>query len=123
MLLAEDSESDAELLLTELTRAGYDVTYERVDTSAAMTAALNHGTWDLVVSDFSMPTFSAPDALAVLQGMGLDLPFIIVSGTIGEETAVSALKAGANDFLTKGRLARLAPAIEREPWLRTFTNP
>src|SRR3954463_13738610 len=113
-LIVEDSEVDAELLLAELRRAGYDVTFERVETAAAMTTGLAHGPWDLVLSDYSLPTFSGPAALEVLKASGLDLPFIIISGTIGEETAVSALKSGANDFLVKGRLARLAPAIERE---------
>jgi two-component system cell cycle sensor histidine kinase/response regulator CckA len=114
VLIVEDSEVDAELLLRELDLAGYAVTYERVQTAATMEAALRRGCWDLVISDYSMPTFSAPAALAVLQASGLDLPFIIVSGTIGEEVAVTALKAGANDFMVKGRLVRLAPAIERE---------
>ena len=113
ILLVEDSELDAELLIAELTQAGYDITHERVDTAEAMKAALN-GDWDVVLSDYSMPGFSAPEALALMQGTGHDLPFIIVSGTIGEEAAVAALKAGASDFVTKGRLARLAPAIERE---------
>jgi two-component system, cell cycle sensor histidine kinase and response regulator CckA len=114
ILLVEDSVADAELLHHELTRSGYDVTCERVETAEAMMTALERGGWDLILSDYSMPTFSAPAALAVLQKQNIDLPFIIVSGTIGEETAVSALRAGANDFLTKDRLARLAPAIERE---------
>ena len=114
VLLVEDSEADAELLLNELGRTGYEVTAHRVQTAEHMKAALDTGHWDVVLSDYSMPTFSAPAALAVLQSTGRDLPFIIVSGTIGEETAVAALKAGAHDFLIKGRLARLAPAIERE---------
>jgi two-component system cell cycle sensor histidine kinase/response regulator CckA len=113
-LIVEDSASDAELLLADLSRADYDVTYERVDTADAMKAALERDTWDVVLSDFSMPRFSGMAALAVLQETGRDLPFIVISGTIGEEAAVSALKAGAHDFLVKGRLARLMPAIERE---------
>ena len=106
VLVVEDSENDAELLLRELTRGGYDVIHERVETSDAMRAALARGSWDLVISDYSLPTFSGPEALQVIQSMACDLPFLIVSGTIGEETAVSALKAGAHDFLVKGRLAR-----------------
>src|SRR5216684_7688102 len=90
VLLVEDSDSDAELILAELERIGYHVTCERVQTAEAMKAALEHGVWDVVLSDYSLPTFSAPAALDVLKTTTLDLPFIIVSGTIGEETAVSA---------------------------------
>ena len=114
VLIIEDSEDDMLLLLRELKQSGYQVEYERVDTAPEMQSALNQKTWDLILSDFSMPDFNAPRALELLKASGLDLPFIIVSGTIGEETAVAALKAGANDFLVKGKFARLAPAIERE---------
>ena len=113
-LVVEDVETDAELLVRELWRGGFTVEHQRVETAAAMAAALAERTWDLVVSDYSMPTFGALDALAVLKQSGLDLPFIIVSGTIGEEVAVAALQAGAHDFVSKGKLARLLPAIERE---------
>ena len=112
-LLVEDSPADAELLMHELTRAGFDVTCERVETADDMKAALASGDWEIVLSDYSLPTFSGPDALQLKQAVGSDIPFIIISGTIGEETAVSALKAGAQDFLLKGRLARLVPAIDR----------
>ena len=114
VLIVEDNRLDADLLLDELARGGYDVSYERVETAEAMRGALRRVGWDVVLSDYSMPTFSAPEALTLLQTMECDLPFIIISGTIGEETAVAALKAGAHDFLVKGRLARLIPAIERE---------
>jgi PAS domain S-box-containing protein len=113
-LIVEDSEVDAELLVHELTKAGYDLSHERVDSADAMRTALERGRWDLVLSDYSMPAFSGLAALQVLHSTGLDLPFIIVSGTVGEETAVSALKAGAHDFIRKGRLARLPAAIDRE---------
>jgi PAS domain S-box-containing protein/putative nucleotidyltransferase with HDIG domain len=113
-LIIEDSEEDAQLLLRELRRGGYDVEFERVESTEAMQSALTQRTWDLILSDFSMPQFSAPKALEVLKISGLDIPFIIISGTIGEETAVAALKGGANDFLIKGKFARLGPAIERE---------
>jgi len=112
-LLVEDSPADAELLVHELRAAKFDLTFERVETAGQMKQALERGGWDIVLSDYSLPTFSGPEALCVKQAMGVDIPFIIVSGTIGEETAVSALKAGAHDFLVKGRLARLVPAIER----------
>src|SRR5262249_23012098 len=95
-------------------RGEYDVTYSRVQTAAGLTSALADGAWDIVLSDFSMPMFTGMEALRIVQASGQDLPFIMVSGTIGEENAVSALKAGAHDFLIKGRLARLIPAIERE---------
>ena len=113
-LVLEDCEEDADLLLHALEDGGYAVTAIRVQTAEAMEAALRSHEWDVVLSDYSMPTFSAPAALALLRESGSDLPFIIVSGTIGEETAVSALRAGAGDFLVKGRLARLVPALERE---------
>jgi two-component system cell cycle sensor histidine kinase/response regulator CckA len=113
-LLVEDSLPDAELLVASLTDAGYDVSTERVQTAEEMRAALAHGGWQIILSDYSLPAFSAPEALAIAQESNPDLPFIIVSGTVGEDTAVNALKAGASDFLVKGRLARLVPAIERE---------
>jgi PAS domain S-box-containing protein len=114
VLLIEDSEDDAELVVRSLRRGGYDLTYTRVETAEAMRDALAHQAWDLVVSDYSMPQFSGPAALQLLQAVGMDLPFIIVSGTIGEETAVTAMKAGAHDFLMKGNLTRLIPAVARE---------
>src|SRR5467141_2056391 len=114
VLIAEDSEDDARLLLRELQRAGYQPTHERVDHPAAMAAALDRQGWDLVIGDYSMPAFSGPAALALLRARDLDTPFIFVSGTIGEDVAVEAMKAGAQDFLTKGNLRRLIPAIERE---------
>ena len=97
-----------------LKQGGYDLTSERVDTPESMRAALDRQGWDVVVSDYVMPRFSGLSALRILQERGLDLPFIIVSGHIGEETAVAAMKAGAHDYLMKDRLARLVPAVERE---------
>src|SRR6185295_2528588 len=114
VLIIEDSPDDAELVLRELRRNGYDVTHRREMTAEGMRAALDEETWDIVVSDYSLPTFSGPEAFAVLAETGLDLPFIIVSGTIGEDAAVDALKAGAHDFIAKQRLARLVPAVLRE---------
>jgi diguanylate cyclase (GGDEF)-like protein/PAS domain S-box-containing protein len=114
VLVVEDSEMDALLLLEELRRGGYEVTFERVDTAAAMTAALARAEWDIVIADYNMPNFSAPEALKLLQKSRLDLPFIIVSGSIGEDTAVAAMKAGAHDYMMKGNLKRLIPGIERE---------
>ena len=114
ILIVEDSEEDTQLLLHELRRGAYEPAFERVDTPAAMSAALDQQTWDLVVADFSMPQFNALAALELLNKRGLDLPFIIVSGTIGEETAVTAMKNGARDYIMKGNLRRLVPAVERE---------
>lgn len=115
VLLVEDSADDALLLLRELRRGGYEVLHERVDTAEGMRAALEKRDWDVVISDHAMPTFSAPAALELLRENGWqDLPFIIVSGHIGEDAAVKAMKAGAHDFVAKDSLARLVPAIERE---------
>ena len=113
VLCCEDSEDDFELLVLEL-RRGFDVVPRRVDSPDAMRTALAEWTWDIVISDFSMPSFSAMQALQVLQQSELDIPFIIVSGTISEDIAIDALKAGAHDFMLKDRLARLVPAVQRE---------
>ena len=114
VLNIEDSEDDAALVVRQLRQSGYDPKVKRVCTPGAMNAALREQTWDLVITDWSMPQFSAPAALELLKSMELDLPFIIVSGTIGEDIAVAAMKAGAHDYLMKDNLARLVPAIERE---------
>ena len=113
-LIVEDSEDDARLVLRQLRDGGYDVTSERVDTPEAMRAALAGQPWDIVISDYKMPRFSGTAALELLKASGLDLPFIIVSGTIGEDQAVAAMKTGAHDYLMKGKLARLVPAVQRE---------
>jgi two-component system, cell cycle sensor histidine kinase and response regulator CckA len=114
VLVVEDSEADAELMLHELTKAGYKPTARRVDNAAGMESALRQDDWDLIISDYVLPQFSGIEALKILQRRNLDIPFIIVSGKIGEEVAVEALKAGADDYLLKDRLARLPAAVERE---------
>jgi signal transduction histidine kinase len=114
VLVVEDQPADADLLLRTLRREGYDVTHRRVDTAADMRAALAEEPWDIVISDYSMPRFDVPSALAVLHESEIDLPFIVISGSVGEETAVGAMKAGAHDFFLKDRLTRLGFAIERE---------
>jgi two-component system cell cycle sensor histidine kinase/response regulator CckA len=114
VLVVEDSSTDAKLLIHELRRTIGSVEFERVEDAEAMRAALRSKRWDVVVSDWSMPHFSAPSALAIVSECGLDIPFIIVSGTIGEEVAVEAMQTGAHDYLIKGNLKRLVPAIERE---------
>jgi two-component system, cell cycle sensor histidine kinase and response regulator CckA len=114
LLLAEDSESDAELIIRQLRISGYNVQAERIQDGPAMKAALQTSEWDLIVSDYSMPGFDAPDALRVLRQAGQDIPFVIVSGTIGEDQAVAMIKAGANDYIMKGNLNRLGSAVGRE---------
>jgi diguanylate cyclase (GGDEF)-like protein len=114
VLIVEDSEVDSGLLLHELRRGSYEPVYERVDTLEAMTAALNQQPWDIVLADYTLPHFSTTAALTLIEERGLDLPFIIVSDSIGEDTAVAAMKAGAHDYIIKGNLKRLIPAVERE---------
>lgn len=113
VLLIEDSDFDATLLIRMLGKGGYDLQHERVETAEQLRAALQRD-WDVVIADYNLPQFSAPDALEIVQKTGRDIPFIIVSGAIGETTAVAAMKAGAHDYLMKGNLARLLPVIERE---------
>jgi len=113
-LIVEDSENDTLLVVRQLRSGGYDVTWERVETAEAMRAALGRQPWDVVIADYSMPRFSGLAALELLKASGKGVPFIIVSGTIGEEEAVAAMKAGAHDYIMKGNLARLVPAMERE---------
>ena len=114
LLIVEDSEDDALLLLRELRRADYAVTFERVETAEAMAVALAEKSWDLVIADHNLPQFSGTAALALLKESGADVPFIIVSGSIGEDLAVAAMKTGAQDYILKGNLSRLIPSIERE---------
>jgi signal transduction histidine kinase len=113
-LIVEDSERDAALLLRELRKADYSPVHRRVETAEEMISALDSQEWDIVLSDYVLPAFDGLVALALLQDKGLDLPFIIVSGQIGEDIAVEAMKAGAHDYIMKSNLKRLAPAIERE---------
>jgi len=113
-LLVEDSSLDAELLARALTRGGFSLTWARVDTAEGMEKELSKHAWDLILCDHAMPRFSAPAALELLKRHDPDVPFIIVSGYIEEETAVAAMKAGAHDYIMKDRLARLVPAVERE---------
>jgi two-component system cell cycle sensor histidine kinase/response regulator CckA len=114
MLIVEDSENDVEFIVRTLKQSGYDVSHERVETADAMRVALAKRAWDLVISDYNMPKFNGPAALTVLQEADLDLPFIVVSGSIGEECAVALMKAGAHDYVMKGNLTRLPAAVKRE---------
>jgi two-component system, cell cycle sensor histidine kinase and response regulator CckA len=114
VLIVEDSRAGVTAILDELERGGYDTRHAQVETAEDMRTALDRYDWNVVLANYSMPRFSASEALKVLRASGRDLPFIIISDTPGEETAVAAIKAGAHDFLTKGRLDHLVPAIERE---------
>ncbi len=114
LLIVEDNEDDALLAVRELRRGGYDVAFERVETAAAMTAALEGRAWDLVIADYSLPQFSGAAALELLKASGRDIPFIIVSGSIGEDLAVSVMKSGASDYMMKGNIKRLVPSVQRE---------
>jgi GAF domain-containing protein len=114
VLIADDSEEDILLSMGALRQGGYEVMYERVDTPQLMAAALTAKNWDLVIADYTMPHFRGTEALQMVKERGLDVPFIFVSGTISEETAVEAMKSGAHDYVLKGNLRRLLPAVERE---------
>ena len=114
VLIVDESEEDASLAIRELRRSGYDPTHERCDTQAAFKAALEWKTWDVIIADYELPRFNGLTALGIARETGLDIPFILVSGTIGESLAVTAMKAGAQDYVLKGDLARLPAAVERE---------
>ena len=114
VLIVEDSEDDALLLVRALRNGDYDPEFERVETATAMKTALTRHTWDIIISDYSMPRFHGSDALTIARGSRLDLPFIVLSGAIGEETAVEIMKAGAHDYIMKNNPVRLIPAIKRE---------
>lgn len=114
VLIVEDSEDDALLAVQELRRAGFDPSFQRVETGERLREALGAGAWDLVVADYSLPQFSGLAALKMVRELRGDLPVIIVSGAIGEDVAVDAMRAGANDYVMKDKLPRLGPAVERE---------
>jgi diguanylate cyclase (GGDEF)-like protein len=114
LLQVEDTEDDAALVQLSLIRAGYDVTARRVDSAESLRHELDNCEWDIVIADYTMPGFSGTKALAIVRAEHPDLPFIFVSGTIGEDTAVEAMKTGAHDYIMKGNLKRLAPAVARE---------
>ena len=114
VLIVEDSEEDSDLIVLELRRGGFEPVCRRVDDSAALRNALDQAPWDVVLSDFSLPRFSVAEALRMVQQTNPELPFVIVSATIGEEAAVEAMRAGAQDYILKHRLGRLVPAVQRE---------
>jgi len=114
VLMVEDSADDMLLTAAALRRGGLDPVFERVETAASMQAALDVHDWDLIICDYSMPNFTGPAALAIYQQKGVDIPFIGVSGTVGEENVAEMMKAGAHDYVMKSNLGRLVPAIKRE---------
>jgi CheY-like chemotaxis protein len=113
-LIAEDSEQDAALVVRQLRNGGFALSYERVESESAMAAALARQHWDIVLTDYSMPQFNAERVLALIAKSGLDIPCIVVSGAVGEETAAEVMRAGAHDLILKRNLKRLLPAITRE---------
>lgn len=114
VLIVDDSEDDTQLVLRQLRKGGYEPKWKRVDTAPDMKNALDNEPWDIILCDYKMPNFSAPAALGLIRELKIDIPVIIISGAIGEDTAVSAMKAGAHDYLMKDKLAKLSVAIERE---------
>ena len=114
VLIVEDSVDDTLLIAAELQRGGLDPVFERAETAASLQAALDVREWDLIICDYSMPQLTGPLALAIFCQKGLDIPFISVSGTVGEETMAEMMKAGAHDYVMKSNLTRLVPAVKRE---------
>jgi DNA-binding NtrC family response regulator len=113
-LLVENSKADAKLIVHELRKEGLDLDFVRVNTPQDLEAALDENNWDAVIADYGIPEFTGLEALRIIHDKGLDLPFILVSGSIGEKKAVDAMRAGAHDFILKGNFPRLVPALERE---------
>lgn len=120
VLIAEDSEADTELMIHELKRGGFAPVYKRVDTPLGLINALDQEEWDILIGDHSMPRLNTSATLTLLKERGIDLPYIIVSGTLDEKVAAAAVRAGAKDFLRKDNLSRLVPAVKRE--LRRVLN-
>ncbi len=114
LLLCEDMETDAEMIIRQLEKAAYEIDFERVETAEDFKISLHKQEWDIIISDFRIPGFGGPEALAILKQTGIDIPFVLVSGTIGEEIAVNMMKAGANDYLMKSSLIRLSEVVKRE---------
>ena len=114
VLMVDDSENDVLLIIRDLKKGGYNPIYERVDTADAMKQALQKKQWDIILCDYNMPKLNVPSAIALLKETKKDIPILIISGTIGEETAVECMRQGAQDYLMKGKLSRLCPAVARE---------
>jgi HD-GYP domain-containing protein (c-di-GMP phosphodiesterase class II) len=114
VLMIEDSEDDTLFIIRELKKSGYNPVYERVETAAAMKKALKKKPWDIILCEYSLTKFNAPSAIALLREENIDIPVIIVSGTIGEEAGIDCMYSGAKDYIMKGNMSRLCPAIARE---------
>mgnify|MGYP001477478781 CR=1 FL=1 len=114
VLTIDDSEDDVSLIIRELKKGGYNPHYERVDTASAMKKTLQENTWDIILCDYTMPHLDGPSAITLLKKTNIDIPIIIVSGNIGEETAIECMHRGAQDYIMKSNLSRLCPAISRE---------
>ena len=114
VLIIEDSQEDTELTVNLLKKAGYDVSYQRVDTPDGFKTALSNQNWDLILSDYAMPSFDIPSAIAIFKKSGVDIPFVVISGAIGEDKAVEMIKAGARDYLLKDNMIRFTSVVERE---------
>jgi PAS domain S-box-containing protein len=114
VLIVEDSKFDTLFIIRELTKSGYNCFYERVETASSMRKAIQEKQWDIILCDYIMPDFNAPSAIALLKEVNIDIPIIVVSGAIGEETAVECMRSGAHDYIMKTNLSRLCPAIARE---------
>src|SRR5512133_714709 len=114
VLMVDDSDDDIQLIIRELKKGGYNPVYERVETADAMKKNIEEKQLDIILCDYEMPKFNAPSAIAVLKETNIDIPIIIVSGTIGEDVAIECMRLGAQDYIMKGNLSRLGPAIARE---------
>src|SRR5271157_4096319 len=114
VLIIEDSKVDALFIIRELTKGGYNCFYERVETASSMRKAIQEKQWDIILCDYIMPDFTAPSAIALLKEVNIDIPIIVISGKIGEETALECMRLGAHDYIMKNNLSRLCPAVARE---------
>src|SRR4030042_5066511 len=114
VLMIEDSEDDVSLVIRELKKGGYNPVYEQAETATAMKKALREKVWDVILCDYKLPKFNGIKAIALLKETNINIPLIIVSGTIGEEIAVECMRLGAQDYIMKGNLSRLCPDIARE---------
>jgi len=114
VLIIEDSEDDASLIIRELKKGGYNPVYDRVESAAAMEKSLEEKQWDIILCDYTLPEFTAPSAISMLKETNIDIPIIIVSGTMGEEKAIDCMRLGAQDYILKRNMFRLCPAIARE---------